>query len=102
MYKRLIIGVQALFLMSCLSAFAWDDVNGIIKTRTGETLVVQTDGGNDVTVVLTEDTKTVDKKGLFGLEKAQLGPTVLIPGLKETIDGEANQEGRDVDKEIVT
>jgi len=53
MYKRLIIGVQALFLMSCLSAFAWDDVNGIIKTRTGETLVVQTDGGNDVTVVLT-------------------------------------------------
>jgi len=102
MYKRLIIGVQALFVMSCLSAFAWDDVNGIIKTRTGETLVVQTDGGNDVTVVLTEDTKTVDKKGLFGLDKAHLGPTVLIPGLKVSVDGKPDEQGRVVAKEIVT
>ena len=101
MYKRLMIGVLALVLMSCLSAFAWDDVNGIIKTRTGETLVVQTDA-NDVTVVLTEDTKTVDKKGLFGLDKAHLGPTVLIPGLKVSVKGSPDDQGHVIAKEIVT
>ena len=101
MYKRLMIGVPALFVMSCLGAFAFDDVNGIIKTRTGETLVVQTDA-NDVTVVLTEATRTVDKKGLFGLDKAHLGPTVLIPGLKVSVKGSPDDQGRVVAKEIVT
>ena len=102
MYKRLMVGVLALFLMSCLGAFAFDDVNGIIKTRTGETIVVQTEGGNEVTVVLTEETKTVDKKGLFGLDKAHLGSTVLIPGLKVSVDGRPDDQGRVVAKEIVT
>ena len=101
MHKRLTVGVVALFLMSCLGAFA-DDVNGIIKTRTGETLVVKTDAGKDVTVVLTEATKTVDKRGLFGLDKDQLGNTVLIPGLKVSVEGSPDDQGRVVAKEIVT
>ena len=101
MYKRLTVGVVALFLVSCLSAFA-DDVNGFIKTRTGETIVVKTDAGNDVTVVLTEATKTVDKRGLFGLDKDQLGNTVLIPGLKVSVEGSRDDQGRVVAKEIVT
>ena len=101
MHKRLVVGVIALFVVSCLGAYA-QDVKGIIKTRTGETLVVKTDGGNDATVVITEDTQTVDKKGLFGLRKEQLGATVLIPGLKVSVKGTADDQGRVVAKEIVT
>jgi outer membrane protein OmpA-like peptidoglycan-associated protein len=102
MYKRLMFGAVALSLVSSLGAFAGDDVNGIIKTRTGETLVVATDSGTDATVVLTETTRTVDKKGLFGLEKSQLGATVLIPGLKVSVKGTADDQGRIVAREIVT
>jgi OmpA-OmpF porin, OOP family len=102
MYKRLMLGAVALSLVSSLGAFAGDDVNGIIKTRTGETLVVATDSGTDTTVVLTETTRTVDKKGLFGLEKQQLGATVLIPGLKVSVKGTPDDQGRIVAKEIVT
>jgi OmpA-OmpF porin, OOP family len=102
MFKRLMLGAVALSLVSSLGAFAGDDVNGIIKTRTGETLVVTTDGGTDATVVLTETTRTVDKKGLFGLEKQQLGATVLIPGLKVSVKGTPDDQGRIVAKEIVT
>jgi outer membrane protein OmpA-like peptidoglycan-associated protein len=100
MRKKLLVAVVPLFLMSCLTAFA-DDVNGIIKTRTGETLLVKTDSG-DVTVVLTADTRTVDKKGLFGLEKSDLGDTVLIPGLKVSVDGSKDDQGRFVAKQIIT
>lgn len=102
MRKRWMAGLGCLLLTSCLSSFAGDDVNGIIKTRTGETLVVKTDAGNDVTVVLTEVTKTVDKRGVFGLDKDQLGNTVLIPGLKVSVEGSPDDQGRVVAKEIIT
>ena len=92
---------MALFLVSRLSALG-DDVNGFIKTRTGETLVVKADAGNDVTVVLTEATNTVDKRGLFGLDKDQLGDTVLIPGLKVSLEGSLDDRGCIAAKEIIT
>ena len=101
MRNKLVVAAVFLFSISSLAMFA-DDVNGIIKTRTGETLVVKTDAGNDVTVVLTEETKTVDKRGLFGLDKDQLGNTVLIPGLKVSVEGSPDDQGRVVAKEIVT
>jgi OmpA-OmpF porin, OOP family len=100
MRKKMMVGVLALFVVSCLGAFA-EDVNGMIKARAGDTLVVQTNSG-DVTVVLTDDTKTVDKRGVFGLSKDQLGDTVLIPGLKVSVEGTRDENGRVVAKEITT
>ena len=60
-------------------------VKGVIATRTGETLVVSTDSGN-VTVVLTDDTKVQQPKGL-GLRKKEMSATVLVPGLRISVDG---------------
>jgi OOP family OmpA-OmpF porin len=99
MRKRLMVGAVGL-LVSCLGAFA-DDVKGMIKARAGDTLVVQTDSG-DVTVLLTDNTKTVDRRGVFGLSKDQLGDTVLIPGLKVSVDGTRDENGRFVANEITT
>jgi OmpA-OmpF porin, OOP family len=75
------------------------EVKGMITSRTGETLLVQTDNGS-VTVVLTDDTTTKDDKGLFGLEKLQMSNAVLIPGLKVDIDGTPGEQGRVVAKTI--
>jgi outer membrane protein OmpA-like peptidoglycan-associated protein len=58
----------------------------MIISRTGETLIVKTKEGK-VTVVLDDDTKTRDKKGLLGMRKEQMSNTVLIPGLKVDVDG---------------
>jgi outer membrane protein OmpA-like peptidoglycan-associated protein len=71
----------------------------MIISRTGETLIVKSAGGN-VTVVLTEDTTTKDDKGLFGLEKQHLSSVVLIPGLKVDVDGMSDEQGRVVAKTI--
>jgi OOP family OmpA-OmpF porin len=60
-------------------------VQGVIATRTGETVVVSTGSGN-VTVLLTDDTKVQQPKGL-GLRKKQMSATVLIPGLRISVDG---------------
>jgi outer membrane protein OmpA-like peptidoglycan-associated protein len=64
-------------------------VEGIIISRTGETLIVSNPEGK-TTVVLTDSTRTKDDRGLFGLEKQELSSVVLIPGLKVKIDGQPN------------
>jgi hypothetical protein len=53
-------------------------VQGVIATRTGETLVLSTDSGN-VTVVLTDDTKVQQPKGL-GLRHKQMSAIRPHPG----------------------
>jgi outer membrane protein OmpA-like peptidoglycan-associated protein len=71
----------------------------MVTSRTGETLIVKS-RGEIVTVVLTDDTKTQDKKGLFGLDKEELSNAVLIPGLKVDVNGISDGEDRVVAKTI--
>jgi outer membrane protein OmpA-like peptidoglycan-associated protein len=92
-----------LFLLASVVAFgAGGDksrTKGMIMSRTGETLIVSGPEGK-TTVVLTDDTKTKDDKGLFGLGKQELSSVVLIPGLKVDVDGVSDDQGRVVAKTI--
>jgi len=106
MYRKTIgITVVAMFVIASSFAFgaAGDKakVKGMIITRTGETLIVSGPEGK-TTVVLADNTKTQDKRGLFGLEKQQLSDTVLIPGLKVEVNGVSDDQGRIVAKTITT
>src|SRR5271165_3384254 len=61
-------------------------VKGLITTRTGETLTMKTADGGTTVVVLTDDTKVQQPKGI-GLRKKQMSMTALIPGLKISVSG---------------
>jgi OOP family OmpA-OmpF porin len=99
--KTIVVSLMALFFLASVFAFAGDktEVKGMINTRTGETLIVQSASGN-VTVLLTDDTTTKDDKGLFGLDKQHMSNAVLIPGLKVDIDGTTDDQGRVVARTI--
>jgi len=102
MHRRtIVVNLMALFFLASVFAFAGDNakVKGMITNRTGETLIVKS-GEGTTTVVLTDDTRTRDKKGLFGLDRQQLSNVVLIPGLKVDVDGSADDAGRFVAKTI--
>ena len=102
MHRRMIeVSLMALFCLAAVSAFAGDkaEVKGMITARTGETLIVKS-GEGSTTVVLTDDTKTKDDKGLFGLDKQHMSNVVLIPGLKVDIDGTSDEQGRVVARTI--
>jgi outer membrane protein OmpA-like peptidoglycan-associated protein len=75
------------------------EVDGMIMTRTGETLIVSNSSGK-TTVVLTSSTVTKDDRGLFGLETEQMSDVVLIPGLKVKVDGVPGENGAVVAKVI--
>jgi OmpA-OmpF porin, OOP family len=88
--KTFVASFMGLFLLASVSAFGASrdeaKAKGMIISRTGETLIVKTKHGK-ITVVLDDDTKTRDKKGLFGLQEKRMSNAVLIPGLKVDVDG---------------
>jgi OmpA-OmpF porin, OOP family len=97
--KTIAVSLMALFFLTSVFAFAADKVKGMIITRTGETLIVQS-GNEKTTVVLTDSTRTKDDTGLFGLGKNEMSNVVLIPGLKVSVDGASDEQGRFVAKTI--
>src|SRR6478672_11789058 len=100
MHQRttLIVLTASLCLISPLGA-SDAKVQGMILSRTGETLLVKSSEGN-VTVVLTDGTTTKDDTGLFGLGTDKMSSVVLIPGLKVSVDGTSGTKGRIVAETI--
>jgi outer membrane protein OmpA-like peptidoglycan-associated protein len=100
MKRTIQLGVTLLLFVASVLAFDEKaEVTGMITARTGETLIVKTPNGN-TTVILTDDTRTRDNKGLFGLDKQELGDIVLIPGVKVKVQGTSEEQGRVVAKTI--
>src|SRR5438045_838389 len=100
--KQIAVGLMTLFFVASLAFGAAGEkakVKGTIITRTGETLIVSGPDGK-TTVVLTDDTRTKDDKGLFGLDKQKMSNAVLVPGLKLKVDGTSDDQGRVVAKTI--
>jgi outer membrane protein OmpA-like peptidoglycan-associated protein len=100
---KIVASVLALLLLASVAAFGASGdkakVKGMIISRTGETLVVSSSDGK-TTVVLTDDTRTKDNVGLFGLDRKELSSVVLIPGVKLSVDGTSDDQGRVVAKTI--
>ncbi len=74
-------------------------VQGMITGRTGESVTIKTNDGSTVTIVLDDNTKVQQPKGL-GLRKKQMSATVLVPGLKISVDGVGDAQSRVVAKTI--
>jgi OOP family OmpA-OmpF porin len=100
--KKIAVTLMTFLSLLSLAAFGANDekeVKGMITSRTGETLIVKS-GVGTTTVVLTDNTRTKDDRGLFGLEKQEMSSVVLIPGLKVDVDGTSDDQGRFVAKTI--
>ena len=81
----------AVFLLLCGIATAQNDqVKGVINGRSGATMSVQTQGGENATVVLTPDTQVEEPEGVF--RKKHLSMTALVPGLAVEVKGSFNDK----------
>lgn len=96
--RSIIVGAAGCLLMFGTAVRA-SAQKGMIISRSGDTFVMNGADGK-TTVVLTDDTDTRDKRGLFGMRKTRLGDTVLMPGLKVDVKGDADAQGRVVAKTI--
>lgn len=99
--KTNLIGLTALLCLVSVPPLRASDANakGMISARAGDTFIVDSAKGS-VTVVLTDQTKTKDDTGLFGLGTDRMADVVLIPGLKVDVEGTFDSKGRIVAKTI--
>ncbi len=67
---------------------------GLITARNGADMTVKSQSGDNVVVVLTDNTKVEVKEGLFGARRKQTAVMGLIPGLKVDVHGVGDQGGR--------
>src|SRR5246127_4680942 len=93
--SRIIAGLAApcLLLLAIPAGASGDEVEGMIMSRAGDTLMVSGSAGK-TTVLLSANTKVKDDKGLFGLDKQEMADTVLIPGLKVRVGGSSDSQGQ--------
>jgi OmpA-OmpF porin, OOP family len=68
------------------------EVEGLIKARNGDTMIVNTSGSPDVTVLLTDSTQVGQVQGVFKARRKQMSMAALIPGLKVKVEGSYNDE----------
>jgi OmpA-OmpF porin, OOP family len=93
---KTVLYIAVLSFMSTTLAYSQGNgdkvkIKGLITQRTGDSLVVKTPAGENVVVVLTDDTKVQKPKGL-GLRRTQMSAAILIPGLKVEVNGTGNAQ----------
>lgn len=92
--KTTVASLVALFLITSVASFSAEtNVKGMINGRAGDTLIVRGDQGQSI-VLLTATTNIKDNTGLFGLDRTPQAATILIPGLKVSVDGTKDAKGR--------
>jgi OmpA-OmpF porin, OOP family len=78
--------IAAAFVMMTAATFAQSTkLQGIIKSRSGNTMLVQTTDNPKVVVVLNEQTQVSQSQGLF--RKKDMPMAALIPGLPVEVEG---------------
>lgn len=101
---KFIVGLLTLCFAAWMPVHAQGEktkVKGLITARTGDTIVLKTTDGTTVTVTLDDDTKVQQPKGL-GMRKKQMSATVLIPGLKISVDGTTQQDATHILAKSIT
>ena len=76
------------------------NIKGLIIGRDGETFTLRTLESGNVVIVLTDNTKVIQPKGLFKVRKQDMGVTALMPGLKVSVEGIGDAQSRVVAKTV--
>ena len=67
-------------LLSTVSAAQSVKVQGVIKGRNGEMMVLKAEDSTDVNVLLTDSTQVGQVQGMFQARRKQMSMAALIPG----------------------
>ena len=75
-------------------------VEGIVKARSGDTMVLQSSSSPNVTVLLTDATKVAQIQGVFQARRKDMSMAALIPGLQVKVEGTYDDQKRLVAKSV--
>jgi outer membrane protein OmpA-like peptidoglycan-associated protein len=88
------LSLIGLTLLSPIVAAQAVKIEGLVKARNGDTMIVQTSSSPDVTVLLTDSTQVGQVQGVFKARRKQMSMAALIPGLAVKVEGTYNQQNQ--------
>ena len=86
--------LAALLLLGGFAVAQSNQIQGVINSRSGATMTVQTQDMGNVIVLLTPDTTAEDVSGLFHARRKEMSVTVLEPGLQVQVNGFYNAQNQ--------
>jgi outer membrane protein OmpA-like peptidoglycan-associated protein len=93
----LLIGLA---LLSPIVAAQSVKVEGIIKARNGDTMVLHTSSSPNLTVLLTDNTQVGQVQGVFQARRKEMSMAALIPGLQVKVEGTYDNQNQLVAKSV--
>jgi outer membrane protein OmpA-like peptidoglycan-associated protein len=75
-------------------------VQGLIKGRSGDTMILQISDSPDITVLLTDNTQVGQVQGVFQARRKEMSMAALIPGLAVKVEGTYNDQKQLVAKSV--
>jgi OmpA-OmpF porin, OOP family len=105
MNTRLIRVLVTLFVFAlglAFDAIAGDTVKveGLIQSRSGDTMILKTPTSDELTIVLTDSTSVSQVQGLLQARRKEKAVAALIPGLAVKVEGNYNDKRQLVAKSI--
>ena len=87
-------------LLSTIALAQSVKVEGVIKARNGDTMILQTSDAPNLAVLLTDNTQVGQVQGLFKARRKDMSMAALIPGLEVKVEGTYNDQSQLVAKSV--
>ena len=94
------LSLVGLALLSPIVSAQSVKVQGLIKARSGDTMILQTSDSPNLAVLLTDDSKVGQVQGVFKARRKQMSMAALIPGLAVKVEGSYNDQNQLVAKSV--
>ena len=94
------VSIVGLILSSAIVAAQSAKIEGLIKSRNGDTMIVQTSSSPSVSVLLTDNTQVGQVQGLLKARRKEMSMAALIPGLAVKVEGIYNDQNELVAKSV--
>jgi outer membrane protein OmpA-like peptidoglycan-associated protein len=98
--RSVLLSALALALVGPVVAAQSVKIEGLIKSRNGDTMIVKSSGSPDVTVQLTDSTQVGQVQGVFKARRKQMSMAALIPGLAVKVEGTYDSQNLLVAKSV--
>ena len=98
--RSVLLSALALALFGPVVAAQSVKIEGLIKSRSGDTMIVKSSGSPDVTVQLTDSTQVGQVQGVFKARRKQMSMAALIPGLAVKVEGTYDSQNLLVAKSV--
>lgn len=87
-------------LLSTIALAQSVKVEGVIKARNGDTMILQTSDAPNLAVLLTDNTQVGQVQGVFKARRKEMSMAALIPGLEVKVEGTYNDQSQLVAKSV--